>query len=105
MKLASRVTLFLFGVAILAPNHAWASGGITEFSSPLEKVVNTVTGPAGRWIAIAGMAIVGLVYIFNKEDISGGVKLLLNVVFAICFIAFATGIVDSVFTFSGAVLR
>ncbi len=84
--------------------EAMASGGITEFSAPLEKVVGTITGPAGRWIAIAGMAIVGLVYIFNKEDISGGVKLLLNVVFAICFIAFATSIVDSIFSFSGAVL-
>lgn len=102
-----RSVLFAVGfvtILLAACPEAMASGGITEFSSPLEKVVGTITGPAGRWIAIAGMAIVGLVYIFNKEDIAGGVKLLLNVVFAICFIAFATGIVDSLFSFSGAVL-
>lgn len=102
-----RSVLLFAGIAtMLLVNcpEAMASGGISEFSSPLEKVVGTITGPAGRWIAIAGMAIVGLVYIFNKEDIAGGVKLLLNVVFAICFIAFATGIVDSLFSFSGAVL-
>lgn len=99
----------LFAVAVLAIlfatcPEAMASGGITEFSSPLEKVVGTITGPAGRWISIVAMAIVGLVYIFNKEDISGGFKLLLSVVFGICFIAFATSIVDSLFSFSGAVL-
>lgn len=102
-----RSVLLLAGIAtmlLVNCSEAMASGGISEFSSPLEKVVGTITGPAGRWIAIAGMAIVGLVYIFNKEDIAGGVKLLLNVVFAICFIAFATGIVDSLFSFSGAVL-
>lgn len=102
-----RLAFFSVGVITLfmaSCPEAMASGGISEFSSPLEKVVGTITGPAGRWIAIAGMAIVGLVYIFNKEDIAGGVKLLLNVVFAICFIAFATGIVDSIFSFSGAVL-
>lgn len=102
-----RLAFILYGVIVLSLancSEVLASGGISEFSSPLEKVVGTITGPAGRWIAIAGMAIVGLVYIFNKEDIAGGVKLLLNVVFAICFIAFATGIVDSIFSFSGAVL-
>ena len=40
----------------------------------------------------------------NKDDISGGFKLLLSVVFGISFIAFATSIVNSVFSFSGAVI-
>ena len=41
----------------------------------------------------------------NKDDISGGFKLLLSVVFGISFIAFAASIVNSVFSFSGAVIR
>ena len=85
-------------------SESLASGGITQFSSPLEKVVNTITGDAGKFISVIGMAICGLVYIYNKEDISGGVKLLLNVVFAISFIAFATNIVTAVFSFSGALI-
>ena len=40
----------------------------------------------------------------NKDDISGGFKLLLGVVFGISFIAFASSIVNSVFTFSGALV-
>lgn len=89
---------------LACPDIAAASGGITEFSSPLEKVVNTITGPAGKWISIVAMAICGIIFIMNKDDISGGFKLLLGVVFGISFIAFAGSIVNSVFTFSGAVI-
>jgi type IV secretion system protein VirB2 len=86
------------------PDLAAASGGITEFSSPLEQVVNTITGPAGKWISIVAMALCGVIFIMNKDDISGGFKLLLSVVFGISFIAFAASIVNSVFSFSGAVI-
>ncbi|MDR3631445.1 MAG: TrbC/VirB2 family protein [Desulfocapsaceae bacterium] len=90
-------------LTVLLPATAFA-GGISEFSSPLEQVVNTITGPAGKWISIVAMALCGIVYIFNKDDLSGGFKLLLQVVFGISFICFASSIVNSVFSFSGAVL-
>ena len=99
--------LALFGLLALClcfPDIAAASGGITEFSSPLERVVNTITGPAGKWISIVAMALCGVIFIMNKDDISGGFKLLLSVVFGISFIAFAASIVNSVFSFSGAVI-
>lgn len=97
--------LGLVALCLLAfPEFAAASGGITEFSSPLEQVVNTITGPAGKWIAIVAMALCGVIFIMNKDDISGGFKLLLSVVFGISFIAFAASIVNSVFSFSGAVI-
>lgn len=96
--------LGLMAFALFFPEIAAASGGITEFSSPLEKVVNTVTGPAGKWISIVAMALCGIIFIMNKDDISGGFKLLLGVVFGISFIAFAGSIVNSVFTFSGALV-
>ena len=64
--------LALFGLAavclLISPDMAAASGGITEFSSPLEKVVNTITGPAGKWIAIVAMALCGVIFIMNKND-------------------------------------
>ena len=110
--LPTRSNFFVPGLALLGlmafslffPDIAAASGGITEFSSPLEKVVNTVTGPAGKWISIVAMALCGIIFIMNKDDISGGFKLLLGVVFGISFIAFASSIVNSVFTFSGALV-
>jgi type IV secretion system protein VirB2 len=96
--------LGLAACLLLVPDFALASGGITEFSSPLEQVVNTITGPAGKWISIVAMALCGVVFIMNKDDISGGFKLLLSVVFGISFIAFAASIVNSVFSFSGALI-
>lgn len=88
----------------LCPDLALASGGITEFAGPLEKVVNTITGSAGRYISIVAVGICGLLYLFNREDISGAFKMLLSVVAGISFLAFAGSIVNSTFSFSGAVL-
>ena len=85
------------------PDVALASG-ITEFSDPMQKVVDTITGKWGQLIAIAGMAVCGVVYIFNRQDMAEGFKMLLQVVFGICFIAFASTIVTSMFSFSGAVI-
>ena len=105
LKKKSFMLFIVFAAAAMAfPEMALASGGITEFSSPLEKVVNTVTGPAGKYISIVAMAICGIIFIMNKDDISGGFKLLLSVVFGISFIAFAGSMVNSIFSFSGAVL-
>ena len=105
LKKKSIMLIIVFASAAMAfPEMALASGGITEFSSPLEKVVNTVTGPAGKYISIVAMAICGIIFIMNKDDISGGFKLLLSVVFGISFIAFAGSMVNSIFSFSGAVL-
>lgn len=92
---------FFLGVC---PDLALASGGITEFAGPLEKVVNTITGSAGRYISIVAVGICGLLYLFNREDISGAFKMLLSVVAGISFLAFAGSIVNSTFSFSGAVL-
>ena len=54
--------------------------------------------------AFGFLALCGVIFIMNKDDISGGFKLLLSVVFGISFIAFAASIVNSVFSFSGAVI-
>jgi type IV secretion system protein VirB2 len=90
------ITLFLPDLAL--------AGGIGEFSGPVDKVMETITGPVGKAVAIIGMALCGFYFITNKEDISGGAKALLGIVFGICFIAFAAPIVNSLFSFSGATI-
>lgn len=99
--------LFLLLVLLflaLVPESVLASGGITEFSDPLEKVVNTIVGPVGKLISIAAMALCGVMYILNKDDLTGVMKMLLGVVFGISFICFASGIVNSLFSFTGAII-
>lgn len=106
MRWRKFVNLSIFCLIFLGAlaSQAFASGGIDQFSSPLEKAVGTITGPAGRWISIGAMAACGVTYIWNKDDLSGGFKILIGVVFGISFIAFAAGIVDALFSFSGAVI-
>jgi len=89
---------------ILLPEAAQASSTLNELASPLETFIGAITGKVGRWVSIAGMAMIGIYYILNREDMSGPIKYGLGVVFAIAFLAFAKSMVDAMFSFSGAVL-
>jgi type IV secretion system protein VirB2 len=103
MKLIFSVIMVALG-ALLLPDMAFASGGITDFAGPLEQVSNTITGPVGKAISIIGVAVCGLLFIFGRQEMSEGVKLLVGIVFGISFIAFATNIVNFLFPFSGALV-
>ena len=100
----SLASLALTLLIMALPEAAMASGGVDDFSGPFEKVVNTITGPWGKFVSIAGMAICGVVFIFNRQDMGEGFKMMLQVVFGICFICFAATIVGSMFSFTGAVI-
>jgi type IV secretion system protein VirB2 len=98
-----RIAIFALALcAVFAPDLALASGGISEFVTGPQKVMETLTGPLGRIISIIAMGVTGTMFIYNRDDMSGGLKILLSVVFGISFIAFASPIVDGLFSFSGA---
>jgi type IV secretion system protein VirB2 len=88
----------------LAASSVFASGGISDFEAPAQQVVSTLTGRWARYFAIICMAITGITFIWKREELSGGFKMLLGLVFGLSFIAFASSIVDKLFDFSGAVL-
>ncbi len=110
MKLQRRLNPIVFSfwslafIALFLVPEAVFAGGITEFSTPFEKVINTITGKVGMYISVAGMAVCGIVYIFSRQDMGEGFKFFLQVMMGICFIAFASSIVNSIFSFSGAVI-
>ena len=62
------LSLAVLILAALLPEQAMASGGLDEFAGPFEKVVNTITGKWGQLISVAGMAVCGVVFIFNRQD-------------------------------------
>ncbi len=103
-KFRSLFTLAALVSLCLLPEAAFASGGISELTGPVEKVVGTITGPVGRGIAVFGMALCGVIFIMKRDDLTGGFQLLLGVVFGISFIAFAAAMIDGIFSFSGAVI-
>lgn len=104
MRMRNFIPFIALGVLLVLPELGFASRGIYELATPLERVVGTITGPVGRWIAIFAMASCGIYFILNRDDMTGGMKLLLGVAFGTAFIAFASSIVDSLFSFSGALL-
>ncbi len=104
LKKRKYIIAFLWAMAIMLPQIAKATNAITEFSGPLERVVGTLTGPAGMWISILAMALCGVYYVMNKDDISGTFKQVLSTVFAVTCIASAATIVNNVFSFTGAVI-
>lgn len=65
MVFALQLAVFFTGAC---PDLALASGGISEFTGPLEKVVNTLTGPAGKFLSIAAFGITFIIYLFIRCD-------------------------------------
>ena len=103
-KLLFSACLVAMAAGLALSDIAAASGGIDEFSGPIEKVMNTLTGPVGRYTSIVAMGLCGVAYIWRREEMTEGFKHALSVVFGISFIAFATSIVDSIFSFSGVLI-
>ncbi len=105
MKKSNLLTFLAMALmSFFLPDLACASGGLDQFSSPLDTIVNTVSGPVGKAVAIIGMVICGFLLVFKREEISGSISMLVSVVFAISFISFGSGIVGSLFTFNAALV-
>ena len=104
---ASAPCLLLLGVCALlgaaCPELALASDDF-GMGGVFETITKVITGKWGKMISIAGMAMCGIVFIFARQDMAEGFKLMMQVVFGICFIVFAVSIVDALFSFTGALI-
>lgn len=89
---------------IVFPDAAFA-GGISEFASPLESLVNTLQGPAGRSICVIMLVLCGIGYWAQRgEELSGIFKAVMGLVVIITLISFGDTIINKLFTFKGAVI-
>ena len=70
-------TFLLYACAVKGNNAGAVEVTAAPGTPAFLEVVNTITGPAGKYISITAMAICGVIFLFNREDISGGFKLLL----------------------------
>ncbi|WP_031480010.1 TrbC/VirB2 family protein [Maridesulfovibrio frigidus] len=103
MKISTKLSQFFMLVVLLLPEAAFASG-LDEFQGPIDKILGTVSGPVGGAISAIAIAICGITFIMKRAELGEGFKIFLSVVVGICFIALANSLVQSMFTFSGAVL-
>lgn len=100
----SLILLAALALVLITPSSVLA-GGITEIAGPLQQVVDTLKGPMAKLLCVVMMIVCAVGYWFSRgEEISGVWKTLIGVVFLMTLIAFATPIIDKLFSFSGAVL-
>lgn len=95
------ISLFLFSVF---PSLVHASSTGMPWESPVEKVVNSITGPIAFGIAVLGIVAAGGTLIFGNADLSGFIKMLIGVVLVIAFIVLAVNILSSVFGISSTLV-
>ena len=71
MSIAHRTThcfafcFLLAGIMSLFPDVSFASG-VSEFETPFNAVMNTITGPVGKSISITLLAAAGIVYWWRR---------------------------------------
>lgn len=96
LALFAALAAFMPDLALAADNFG--------MGTPFDTIQQVITGKWGKMISIAGMALCGVVFIFARQDMAEGFKLMLQVTFGMCFIVFAVTIVDALFTFSSAII-
>ncbi|MFZ4071805.1 MAG: TrbC/VirB2 family protein [Caulobacterales bacterium] len=89
--------LALLALAIAAPAHAAGSG--MPWESPLEQVVDSITGPVARAAAVIAIVIAGVTIIFSEGG--GGVRKLAFVGLGIAIMFAAVSFFLDFFGFAG----
>ncbi|SDP02144.1 TrbC/VirB2 family protein [Desulforhopalus singaporensis] len=108
MKFRSIISLSMaiaaLTLALCGPDLALADT-ITEFEGPMEKVMNTLTGPWAKAVAIIMFVTAAFILWFRKEELDGFAKGLCVIVMIISTLAFAQSIIGAMFSFgSGALI-
>lgn len=96
--------IMLAAITIQLPDNAFASGGISEFSGPLEGFLDLLKGPVARFTAMITILICGLTLAFKKADLGESMTTFLYVVICLTIALVASPVVVEWFGFSGAIM-
>lgn len=104
MKKSIVLVLFVFGlVALCCPDiFAASTTGDLPFEGPLEKLVNSLTGPVAFFISLAGIFVAGGVLLFGG-DLQGFARTMIQVVLVIAVLVNASSIMTNFFGKSATV--
>lgn len=109
MKVGAARKMFYAGCVALAfsmiPETLLASSGdIGEFTSAFEKIKDLVIGKFGQIISTLAIACLGIYFMYARQEMSEGFKIMISVALGISFVVFAANLVNSLFNWSGAVI-
>tara|TARA_R110000772_G_scaffold69345_1_gene153240 strand:+ start:620 stop:955 length:336 start_codon:yes stop_codon:yes gene_type:complete len=91
------LTLLLIGAA-----GAHAAGSGLPWEAPLQNILDSITGPVARIIAVMVITLTGLTLAFGET--SGGFRRLIQIVFGLSIAFAAASFFLSFFSFSGGAL-
>lgn len=97
LQTLSVLTLLLFGAAT-----AHAAGSGLPWEAPLQSILDSITGPVARIIAVMVITLTGLTLAFGET--SGGFRRLIQIVFGLSIAFAAASFFLSFFSFSGGAL-
>jgi len=94
----SRKLPFILSLVVLQAQNAFAAGSGMPWETPLTQIMNSVSGPVAKAIAIIAIVTTGLGIAFGEGG--GGMRKLLWVVFGISIAFAAAGFFMTFFNFS-----
>ncbi|HBV42365.1 MAG TPA: hypothetical protein DEB43_06955 [Desulfovibrio sp.] len=101
-------TILLFFLLITAlvlfPDNAFASGGIDEFTRPLQKFVDLLSGTWAKAIATISFVIAGAALALFKKAIDEQMQTVLYIIMGLCVVLAGGPMVINFFGFSGALI-
>lgn len=95
-------TFVVVGLFITLQQIGVASSADMPFEGPLERIVDSLTGPVAKSMAILAVAGCGISMSFG--EMGGAMKRLVNIVFGISIVFAAVSWAPNFFGFSGSVL-
>lgn len=91
-------------LALLAPELAWAgSAQGLPYEAPLERLVNSLTGPVAMGISLIGVVVSGAMLVWGGE-LGDFAKTILRLVLAVAIIMGASGLVRNFMGANGALI-
>lgn len=91
-------------ITLLAPELAWAgSAQGLPYEAPLERLVNSLTGPVAMGISLIGVVVSGAMLVWGGE-LGDFAKTILRLVLAVAIIMGASGLVRNFMGANGAVI-
>ena len=86
----------------VAASNAFAGGGDMPWETPLENIMNSVSGPVAKAVGVIAIVVTGLALAFGEGG--GGMKKMLWVVFGLTIAFTATSFFLDFFGFSSGAL-
>ena len=102
MNKPSRQIQITFAILLFSSVSAFGAGSGLPWEAPLQSILESITGPVARIIAVMVITLTGLTLAFGET--SGGMRRLIQIVFGLSIAFAAASFFLSFFSFAGGAI-